>query len=144
MKNNTSEDSINKFNNIIMKRQRSFSTEDIPRTAPTVLVQLMPNELLLRILNPIPARLVNKFFAKEFQQNLIQAVGQIRFPLFRLPLNGVFVGCILPQHIKLVSHHYPKYSNQYRTFKKLYPNAGIHELTAIICRLNFHSIKIEF
>lgn len=127
-----------------MKRQRSFSAEEIPRTTPTALMQSMPNELLLMILDPIPARLVNKFFAKEFQPNLIKAVGQIKFPLSHLPLNGIFVGCILPQHIKLVSHYYPKYSDQQKIFKKLYPNTRTHVLSAIVCRLNFHSVEIKY
>jgi len=124
-----------------MKRQRTL-TGKIPRNEPAALVPLLPIELLLMIMNiyPVMARLINSFFAKKFETNLIEAVGQITFTLSRLPMDvdGCLVGCILPQHIKLVSHYYPKYSDKKRLFDKKYPNARTFRISPIAYDLNYN------
>ena len=66
------------------------------------------------ILDPIPARLINRFFAQLFQKNLIEKVGQQTFSIHELhnfESNNCyknFNGCIKPEHIKKIYKYYPE------------------------------------
>jgi len=123
-----------------MKRSHDEQIDQSPKRAkletPTLkMLELIPQgetprlplELIDIIMGSlgISARLINQKYSKQYEQLLIDKVQSTIFPIRRLPLicYDSLCGCIMPKHIRKIEGVYPKYSDQQKMFRTLYPNA---------------------